>query len=113
MSMKLLPIAVAAALASFAGHSDAQQQDSSAGKSMDPETVRQVQTVLKEQGYDTGPVDGQWGRLTRIAVENFQLSNGIPATGQLNDRTLSALGVPQQSAAGASVSSSTGATAPR
>jgi localization factor PodJL len=111
--MKLFRVAVVAALASFAPVAGAQQQqDPSAGQSTDPQTIHEVQRVLKEQGYDTGPVDGRWGRLTRIAVENFQLSNGMPATGQLDDRTLSALGVRERSFADATGSSSTGVSQP-
>jgi peptidoglycan hydrolase-like protein with peptidoglycan-binding domain len=112
MSMKLLTLALTFTLAGVTGAVAAQPQDRSAGQLMNPETIHEVQAVLKEQGYDIGPVDGRWGRLTRIAVENFQLSNGMPATGQLDDRTLSALGVREHRFADAAGSSSTGVSQP-
>lgn len=64
-----------------------------------PQVVRRVQRELKQKGFDAGPVDGQWGPLTERGVKRFQESNNIRASGQLDERTLSALGVQEQSSA--------------
>lgn len=105
--------AAAAVLAWAAAAGAAQPLEAPAGPSMNPETIREVQQVLKDQGYDIGPVDGRWGRLTRIAVKNFQLTTRIlRPTGQLDERTLSALGVHPQTVAGTSGTSSSGASLP-
>jgi len=56
-------------------------------------TVRNVQQALNAKGYSAGPADGQWGPSTEIALKQFQSSQGLPATGALDTRTLSALGV--------------------
>ncbi len=55
--------------------------------------VRQVQTALKEKGFDPGPVDGMMGPTTREALRRFQESNGLTANGQMTDETLDKLGV--------------------
>ena len=56
-------------------------------------TVRNVQQALNAKGYNVGPADGQWGPSTEMAVKQFQSTQGLPATGALDTRTLSALGV--------------------
>jgi peptidoglycan hydrolase-like protein with peptidoglycan-binding domain len=63
------------------------------------EVVKQVQQELKQQGFDAGPVDGQWGPLTQQGVKKFQESKNIRASGQLDEQTLSALGIQEQSSA--------------
>ncbi len=55
--------------------------------------VRQVQQALNQAGYNAGRVDGIWGPQTRSALSNFQESEGLEPTGQLNDRSLLALGI--------------------
>jgi uncharacterized protein (TIGR02594 family) len=37
-----------------------------------------VQRALKAQGFDPGPLDGLWGRLTAAAVKAFQAKNNLP-----------------------------------
>jgi surface antigen len=59
-----------------------------------PDTVFQVQQRLHDLGfYVRDNIDGKWGRNTSLAVGNFQRSRGLPATGQLDQQTLSELGV--------------------
>jgi lytic murein transglycosylase len=41
--------------------------------------VREVQTILRQRGYDVGKIDGVVGRLTRAAVKDMQLKLGLPA----------------------------------
>jgi peptidoglycan hydrolase-like protein with peptidoglycan-binding domain len=56
---------------------------------------RQEMTRLQEQlaqlGYPVGQIDGLFGPITSSALFAFQMQNGLPATGQPDDRTLLAL----------------------
>ena len=67
--------------------------------SADPFTdyISQVQQKLRELGFDAGPVNGDFGSKTQAALAQFQLSLAIPASGQLDDETLNALGVQRPS----------------
>lgn len=56
-------------------------------------TVRSVQQALNAKGFNAGPVDGQWGPDTEIALKQFQAAQGLPSTGVLDTRTMNALGV--------------------
>ena len=55
--------------------------------------VRQIQTVLKNQGYYTGNVDGIYGTITKNAVIAFQKNNGLTADGIAGTKTLKAMGI--------------------
>jgi peptidoglycan hydrolase-like protein with peptidoglycan-binding domain len=55
--------------------------------------IGQVQARLRALGFDAGPVNGDFGSKTQAALAQFQLSLAIPASGQLDDETLKALGV--------------------
>jgi peptidoglycan hydrolase-like protein with peptidoglycan-binding domain len=55
--------------------------------------VKQAQTRLKALGFDSGPVDGMLGLRTREALRWFQLANGLPADGALDEATRRALGI--------------------
>lgn len=68
-----------------------------------PNLVQAVQTVLKQQSFYAGPVDGKWGPKTKEAVHKFQVSRHIrlqPSSfrytldsdeGELEPQTLKAL----------------------
>lgn len=43
--------------------------------------VEDVQTALRQAGYDPGPVDGIAGPRTRDAISAYQLDNGLSADG--------------------------------
>jgi peptidoglycan hydrolase-like protein with peptidoglycan-binding domain len=58
-----------------------------------PEEVRDIQTALKDAGFDPGPVDGVIGPRTTKAIRTFQFHTGTLATGRLNDETLTTLGI--------------------
>lgn len=58
-----------------------------------PNVVRGIQRRLRQRGFYTGNADGVWGARTRSAVEHFQRSRGLDATGDLNPKTAAALGV--------------------
>jgi hypothetical protein len=50
-----------------------------------------VQARLNNLGYPCGPVDGVHGDATAAAVREFQVDNGLPATGELDGATRSKL----------------------
>jgi hypothetical protein len=53
--------------------------------------VKGVQARLNNLGFHAGPVDGIPGKLTRKAVYDFQASQGMKPTGQIDDATLQLL----------------------
>ena len=55
--------------------------------------VQSAQQSLNDKGFDAGAPDGQWGPKTEEAVRNFQGANGLQATGQLDSKTIAALGI--------------------
>lgn len=57
------------------------------------QTVREIQTRLKNWGYYTGTVDGIYGSGTEEAIKKFQKKNGLNVDGQTGDKTLAALGI--------------------
>lgn len=56
--------------------------------------IREVQQALSTKGYNVGKADGFLGRRTAQALEKFQRQEGIKATGKIDSRTASVLGVP-------------------
>ena len=61
--------------------------------SIDRGDVRMIQLKLQRDGYDPGTADGYWGQQTADALADFQRANGIAATGNLNLKTIRALGI--------------------
>jgi lipid-binding SYLF domain-containing protein len=59
--------------------------------SLAKEKVRTVQTSLKSQGFDPGPIDGVMGVMTMTALRNYQSHNGLQVTGNLDAETENAL----------------------
>jgi photosystem II stability/assembly factor-like uncharacterized protein len=57
------------------------------------DTVRRAQEALNAVGYNVGTPDGAAGTRTVSAIRGFQADKGIPISGQLDDATLSALGL--------------------
>ena len=57
------------------------------------DTVRQIQTKLKQWGYYAGAVDGVYGSGTEKAVRYFQQKNGLAVDGKAGAKTLAALGI--------------------
>jgi peptidoglycan hydrolase-like protein with peptidoglycan-binding domain len=55
--------------------------------------ISRVQERLRALGFDAGPVNGDFGTKTQAALAQFQLSVPVPASGQLDDPTLAALGI--------------------
>lgn len=53
--------------------------------------VKRLQEKLKELGYYSGEIDGQFGGGTKAAVETFQRQHGLVADGLAGESTLSML----------------------
>jgi peptidoglycan hydrolase-like protein with peptidoglycan-binding domain len=74
--------------------------------------IRQVQIVLKEKGFFTGEPDGVLGPRTTQALIAFQRQQGFEASGRIDSRTVTALGMSnlsgQQGNQGGSSPSTTG-----
>src|SRR4051794_8872727 len=58
-----------------------------------PPAVQDVQERLRQAGVYTGRVDGMWGPDSQAALERFQRSHQLQATGQLNQATAATLGI--------------------
>ena len=56
--------------------------------------VKKIQTLLAEQGYDPGPLDGFEGPKTQEAVKAFQRKIGESETGQISGDLVAALASP-------------------
>jgi len=48
---------------------------------------RQIQTALKNAGYDPGTIDGKLGPKTKKAIKDFQAANGLKADGKVGPKT--------------------------
>lgn len=58
-----------------------------------PERYREIQQVLTEKGYYTGPVNGDWGAESVAALKRFQADQKLASDGKLGALTLIALGL--------------------
>jgi hypothetical protein len=56
--------------------------------------IRQAQERLQASGFPPGAIDGAMGPQTQQALRRFQASQGLLATGNLDEKTLEVLGVP-------------------
>jgi len=56
-------------------------------------SVRELQTLLRNAGFDPGPIDGDFGPRTEEAVKAFQKSKGLVQDGIVGILTWTALGV--------------------
>lgn len=64
------------------------------------ESVRKIQTKLKNWGYFSGAADGIYGAQTTKAVKSFQKKNGLTADGVAGSATLRALGMMNEAGGG-------------
>jgi len=55
-----------------------------------PERVKKIQKILKEKGYYSGPINGEYNYATKKAIEQFQKDNHL-AIGALTYETVNAL----------------------
>lgn len=58
-----------------------------------PRMVRSAQSALHDRNAYDGPMNGQLDGQTRQALANFQSQNGLPVTGDLDQRTAGMLGL--------------------
>lgn len=65
-----------------------------------PPGVQSVQDRLRRSGAYTGAVDGVWGPDSVAALQRFQSSHQLQVTGQLNQATVTALGLDPESLLG-------------
>ena len=53
--------------------------------------IKDIQTALKNAGFDPGPVDGTMGRKTKKAVRDFQAAGGLKVDGKVGPKTWAAM----------------------
>ena len=104
---------IATALGNSSSGSSSSSSSSSSGVTLrygmeDSEDVRTLQQNLKDLGYYKGSVTGDFGRLTKEAVYNFQRANDLSADGVAGSKTLSKIA--SEMAGGSSGSSSSGSS---
>ena len=58
---------------------------------MTTRTIKELQQALAKLGYDPGEADGKMGPRTLAALLKFQREHNLPATGEPNDGTWTAL----------------------
>jgi peptidoglycan hydrolase-like protein with peptidoglycan-binding domain len=106
------------------GHINAQNQNADpamSGTMLSENLVRLLQQNLSNRGFLVGAPDGKWGPKTKEALEEFQKSQNLPASGQIDQPTLARLGVnispgmggPQTTGQGPNESSGASQGAPR
>lgn len=49
--------------------------------------VEEIQKILKEAGFEPGPIDGVMGAQTRVAIRKFQKKEGLKSTGKIDSVT--------------------------
>ena len=72
------------------------------------ETVKQIQTRLRDWGYYKGAVDGVYGEATVQAVIVFQKKHGVYSDGRVGPETAALLGISLGAKASSGGSTSTG-----
>lgn len=65
-------------------------------------TVKQIQQVLKNQGFYGGQVDGVFGSGTETSVKGFQKAYGLTVDGKVGAATLKAMGISDQGSSSSS-----------
>jgi N-acetylmuramoyl-L-alanine amidase len=55
--------------------------------------VKQIQQLLKDQGFYSGSVDGVFGSATEASVKKYQQRYGLEADGKVGTKTLAAMGL--------------------
>ena len=53
--------------------------------------VEELQQILKDAGFEPGPIDGVMGGQTRAAIRKFQKEKGLKSTGKVDSTTQLAL----------------------
>jgi peptidoglycan hydrolase-like protein with peptidoglycan-binding domain len=77
---------------SVSGEGDRTRPESRSAPARQP-FVLEAQRALRDLGFDPGPIDGICGPKTRAALEKYQITEKLPATGELDGLTLERLDV--------------------
>jgi peptidoglycan hydrolase-like protein with peptidoglycan-binding domain len=88
-----LPVSSSTSDAQIDVDRSAQLSDEGDNMNLSADEIRQIQIVLKEQGFDIGEPDGVFDVRTRQAMITFQQRQGLQATGRIDIRTTEALGI--------------------
>ena len=92
-----LLIAGNAAIGQVQGQDQMMQQDQTQNTGVNLQlstsTVRLIKQRLNQFGYDPGNINASWNQQSQQALQNFQSTQGLEPTGQLNYRTMAMLGV--------------------
>jgi peptidoglycan hydrolase-like protein with peptidoglycan-binding domain len=64
---------------------------------MQQQVIRNMQRKLQKQGYDPGTTNGKMGPHTRSTLKRYQTDHGLPATGEINVKTLETINYAQRS----------------
>ena len=67
---------------------------------MHQDNIKKLQESLRDKGYYSGQVDGVLGPQTRAGIRQYQESENLPVTGNLDGETAGKLGVGQESIGG-------------
>ena len=106
IAIVLLLALMITSLVVFTGVLDIEDAEAAVVKQGDSgETVKLIQTKLKNWGYYTGSVDGIFGSKTLAAVKYFQRVNGLTADGIVGTKTAAAMGITLSSSSSSSSSS--------
>ncbi len=68
------------------------QLDMSTVPRISSDGVRKVQTLLRQKGFQSGPLDGVAGPLTKAGVTSFQEKYGMKVTGEMDNQFLLGVG---------------------
>ncbi|MGC4117976.1 MAG: peptidoglycan DD-metalloendopeptidase family protein [Myxococcales bacterium] len=68
-----------------------QQQRPTIRQGSNGDSVRELQTRLKAEGYDPGPVDGDFGPKTAAAVRRYQQAHGLTVDAVVGPKTWGSL----------------------
>src|SRR5215475_5866862 len=72
---------------SYSDKSSMHHSMSGKGNVVSKAKVREVQSALKKEGFDPGPIDGMMGPMTINALRNYQSQMGMQVTGTINAET--------------------------
>jgi len=85
-------ISLSAAIPASAQAPAVSQLDMSAVPRINSEGVRRVQILLRQKGFQSGPLDGVAGPLTKAGVTAFQEKYGMKVTGEMDNQFLLGVG---------------------
>jgi peptidoglycan hydrolase-like protein with peptidoglycan-binding domain len=82
--------------ANRSSRSNLRQEPNNGSANLSPAEIKRAQQALDQKGFKAGSADGKLGPETEQAIKQFQEKQGLQQTGQLDEQTLSALGIQSQ-----------------